>query len=134
MNVAVTGGSVTVTYGDGSYRTIGNNKFEGKKLPMAIISETLAQYADRPVVDMTGLNGNYDFTMEFAPEDFRVMVMRASIANGAVLPPDALRLIDAAPTDTLFTAVEKLGLRLEPRKTPIEMLVIDEALRMPTKN
>src|SRR5215471_2635058 len=101
VRVTGSGGRITVTYGDDSYRTIGDNKIEGKKLSMAIIADTLAQYADRPVLDITGLKGRYDFIMEFAPEDFRVMVLRASIANGVTLPPDALRLIDGAPADTL---------------------------------
>jgi len=33
----------------------------------------------------------------------------------------------------LFKAVEKLGLKLEPRKAPIEVLVVDQALKMPTE-
>jgi uncharacterized protein (TIGR03435 family) len=102
------GNSVTV-YGNGSYFTLGGNKFEGKRLSMAIISAALARFADRPVVDMTDLKGNYDFTMEFSPEDFRAMMIRAAIAQGTVVPPEALKLVDASSGDTLFNAVEKLG-------------------------
>ena len=101
---------------------------------MAIISSALARFADRPVVDMTDLKGNYDFTMESSPEDFRAMMIRAAIARGTVLPPEALKLVEASSGDTLFNAVEKLGLTLEPRKAPIEMLVIDQALKTPTEN
>lgn len=127
------GNSVT-SYGNGSYFTLGGNKFEGKRLSMAIISAALARFADRPVVDMTDLKGNYDFTMEFSPEDFRAMMIRAAIAQGTVVPPEALKLVDASSGDTLFNAVEKLGLKLEPRKAPVEMLVIDQALKTPTEN
>jgi uncharacterized protein (TIGR03435 family) len=101
---------------------------------MAIIADALARFADRPVVDMTDLKENYDLTMEFSPEDFRAMMMRAAIAQGTVLPPEALKLVDASSGDTLFNAVEKLGLKLEPRKAEIEMLVIDQALKTPTEN
>ena len=83
---------------------------------------------------MTDLKGNYDFIMEFSPEDFHAMMIRAAIAQGTVLPPEALKLADASSGDTLFNAVEKLGLKLEPRKAPIEMLVIDQALKTPTEN
>jgi uncharacterized protein (TIGR03435 family) len=132
--LSTSGAGTTVTYGNGSYLTLGDNKFGGKKLPMPIIADALARFADRPVVDMTGLKGNYDFTMEFSREDFRTMMIHAAIAQGRVLSPEVLRLADASSGDTLFNAVEKLGLKLEPRNAPIEMLVIDQALRTPTEN
>jgi uncharacterized protein (TIGR03435 family) len=72
--------------------------------------------------------------MEFSPEDFRAMMFRAAIAQGTVFPPEVLKLVDASSGDTLFSAVEKLGLKLEPRKAPIEMLVIDRSLKTPTEN
>jgi len=72
--------------------------------------------------------------MEFTPEDFRAMMIRAAIASGNALPPEVLKLVDASPGDALFNAVEKLGLKLEPRKAPIELLVVDEARKTPTDN
>ena len=135
VNAAMSNGNgTTVTYGNGAYFTIGNNRFEGKKLPMAIMADALSRFADRPVVDMTGLKGTYDFSMEFSAEDFRAMMIRAAIAQGTILPPEVLKLADASSGDTLLNAVEKLGLKLELRKSPIEMLVIDDALKMPTEN
>jgi hypothetical protein len=135
INAAMASGAgTTVTYGNGAYFTFGNNRFEGKKLPVTIIADALSRFADRPVVDMTGLKGNYDFSMEFSPEDFRAMMIRATIASGTVVPPEVLKLLDASSGDTLVNAVEKLGLKLESRKAPIEMLVIDEAQKTPTEN
>jgi len=78
----------------------------------------LARFADRPVVDMTELKGNYDFMLEFSPEDFRAMMIRSAIAAG----------------DSLFTALQTLGLKLEPRKAPLEVLVIDHIERALTEN
>lgn len=54
VNVGASGssGGTTVTYGNGSYFTLGDNKFEGKRLPMSIMADALARFADRPVVDM----------------------------------------------------------------------------------
>jgi uncharacterized protein (TIGR03435 family) len=133
---AVMGNSAgtTVTYGDGAYFTVGNNRFEGKRLPVTVIADALSRFADRPVIDMTGLAGKYDFSMEFSPEDFRAMSIRAAIASGASLSPEVLKLVDASSGDTLFNAVEKLGLKLDSRKAPIETLVIDEAQKTPTEN
>jgi uncharacterized protein (TIGR03435 family) len=135
-NIAASGSSAgtVVTYGNGAYFTLGDNKFVGKKLPLSTIADALARFADRPVVDMTNLKGDYDFTMEFSPEDFRAMMIRAFIVAGVSLPPEALKLADASSGDTLFSAVEALGLKLEPRKAPLEMLVIDQALKTPTEN
>jgi uncharacterized protein (TIGR03435 family) len=138
QNVNVVAGArsagTVVTYGNGSFLRLGDNRFEGKKLSMKIMAAALARFADRPVVDMTDLKGYYDFTMEFSPEDFRAMMIRAAIAQGSVVSPEALKLVDASSGDTLFNAVEKLGLKLESRKAPMEMLIIDQAVKTPTEN
>ncbi len=124
----------TINYGNGMYMTFGNNTFEGRKLPASAMADTLARFVDRPVVDLTELKGNYDFTLQFAPEDFGAMMMRAAIAAGIVLPPEALKLIDASNGDSLFNAIETLGLKLEKRKAPIEVLVIDHIEKSPSDN
>ena len=128
------GTGTIISYNNGASLTIGDNKFEGRKISTSIMADALARFADRPVIDTTGLNDTYDFTMEFSPEDFRAMMIRAAVAQGTPVSPDLLKLADAAPGDILFNAVEKLGLKLEPRKAPVEMLIIDEASKTPTEN
>jgi uncharacterized protein (TIGR03435 family) len=134
VNAAITPGGTTVTYGDGAYFRVGDNRFEGRKLGVSVIADALSRFADRPVIDMTGLTGKYDFDMLFSPDDFRAMMIRATIASGITLPESVLKVLDNSSGDTLFNAVEELGLRLESRKAPIEMLVIDEAQKTPTDN
>jgi uncharacterized protein (TIGR03435 family) len=136
MGVASSGssGGTTVNYGDGSHLTIGGNIFEGSRLPMAAMASVLARFADRPVVDMTSLKGKYDFVMEFSPEDFGAMMIRAAAAQGSAVPPGSAKIIDASSGDSLFNAVAKLGLALELRKVPMEVLVVDEASKTPTEN
>jgi uncharacterized protein (TIGR03435 family) len=124
----------TINYGNGMYMSFGNDTFEGHKLPASAMADTLARFVDRPVVDLTELKGNYDFMLHFAPEDFRAMMLRSAIAAGVSLPPEALKLIDTANGDSLFTALETLGLKLEQRKAPIEVLVIDHIEKSPTDN
>jgi len=124
----------TINYGNGMYMTFGDNSFVGRKLPASAMADTLARFVDRPVIDMTELKGNYDFTLQFTPEDFGAMMMRAVLAAGITLPPEAMKLIDASNGDSLFIALETLGLKLEKRKAPIEVLVIDHIEKSPSDN
>ncbi len=89
---------------------------------------------DRPVVDMTNLQGHYDFLLELSPEDFRAMGIRSAIAAGVALPPQAIQMAEAASGNSLSNALEKLGLKLETRKAPVEVLVIDHAEKTPSEN
>jgi uncharacterized protein (TIGR03435 family) len=136
INVDVTGSreGTTVSMGKGAAFTMGNNRIEGKKLTMAQLAETLARFEDRPVVDMTDLQGNYDLTLEFSPEDFRAMMIRAAVVAGVSLPPEALKLLDGTSGDSLPTAIQTLGLKLEARKAPLEVLVIDRVVKTPIAN
>ncbi len=84
------------------------------KSQIGSLVRVLSAAADRPVLDQTGLTGFYDFKIDFARD-----------------PAAAAADSSAA---SLFTAVhEQLGLKLEPRKAPIEVLVIDHAER-PSEN
>lgn len=127
-------GGVTINYGNGGHFTFANNKIEAQRTPGAGIANTLAPFMDRPVVDMTNLKGNYDFVLDLMPEDFAAMGIRSAIAAGATLPPQAIQMAEAASLDSLFIALEKLGLKMEPRKAPVEILVIDHAEKTPTDN
>jgi uncharacterized protein (TIGR03435 family) len=73
-------------------------------------------------VDKTRLKGRYDFTLEWEPDDAPPM---AGSDNG--LPPDP-------GNASIFTALqEQLGLKLEPQKEPIGILVIDR-IEAPSAN
>ncbi|MGP0073224.1 MAG: TIGR03435 family protein [Bryobacteraceae bacterium] len=127
-------GGVTVNEGNGTYYTFADNKFEGRRMKVPNITNALAAFMDRPVVDLTELKGSYDFVLELSPEDFQAMGIRAAIAAGATVPPQAIQMAEAASGDSLSNALEKLGLKLESRKSPVEVLVIDHAEKTPTDN
>ena len=136
VNVTATGsqGGVSVNLGKGASFTFGNNRFEGKKLTMANIAETFTRFFDRPVIDMTGLTGRYDFILEVSTEDYRAMIVRSAVNAGVQLPPEALRALDSSSGDSVMNAAEKLGLKLEPRKTKMDVIVVDSAAKTPTEN
>ena len=59
----------------------------------------------RPVMNLTGLTGKFDYELRYTPD------------QPGVEQPDAI---------SIFTALqEQLGLKLEPAKGPVEILVID---------
>jgi uncharacterized protein (TIGR03435 family) len=103
-------------------------------MTMATLAHFLSGSLDRPVQDFTELKGTYDIDLSWAPDPtidgpsrFSYPTRAASADAGIDLP--------AAPTDTVFTAIrDSLGLRLEPRKEPVEMLVIDHVERVPIEN
>jgi uncharacterized protein (TIGR03435 family) len=136
VTITATGGpgGTSVDLGKGSSFSMGNNKFEARKLSMISLAEMLSRFVDRPVVDMTELKGSYDFTLDFSPEDYRAMLIRSAIAAGVSLPPEALRAIEGSSGDSLFAALQGLGLKLESRKAPLEVLVFDQVLKTPTEN
>ena len=126
---------VSITLGPGSSFTFANNKFEAKRLNMPTVAGTLERFLDRPIVDMTGLDGFYDFSVDVTPEDYRAMLIRSAVVAGVVLPPEVLRVLDGASSPgSLFDGLEKLGLKLEARKAPLDVIVVDSVLKSPTEN
>jgi len=90
-----------------------NNEAIGSRVPMNYLCYWLGQRLQndqRPVIDKTGLTGNYDFKLSYRPE----------------LSPQA----DTTPSDlpTIFEAVRnQLGLELTPQTGPVPTLIIDHA-------
>jgi uncharacterized protein (TIGR03435 family) len=84
----------------------------------------LSRILDRPVIDRTGLTGNFDVTLEFQP-DFQ-----------AAFTTDPARFEPAADPNapSIFTAVqEQLGLKLESARGSVDVLMVDRAEK-PTEN
>ncbi len=127
-------GGKVINLGNGATLTLGSNRFDAKKVTMATFADVLARFVDRPVVDMTGLEGRYNVAFEVAPEDFQAMMMRSTAAAGVALSPEALHLLDKASVVAVPDALERLGLLLRSRRAPLEVLVIDSVERTPTEN
>jgi uncharacterized protein (TIGR03435 family) len=96
----------------------------GSKMSTAQLAISLSREAGRPVLDQTGLSGNYEMTLEWIRDEPQVI---AGSPGSAVVPPDL-----TGPS--LFTAIqEQLGLKLEAKKGPIDMLIVDRAEK-PSEN
>jgi uncharacterized protein (TIGR03435 family) len=127
-------GGVNLDLGHGSYFGFADNKLTGKKLGMTRFADTLSIFSDKPVIDMTELKSTYDFSVTLSEEDYTAMLIRSAVKNGVSLPPQALQLLEHSSGDTLFNAVQMLGLKLEPRKAPLDVIVIDSAEKTPVEN
>jgi uncharacterized protein (TIGR03435 family) len=118
----------------------GNARMTANGQTMAGLAEMLSNQLDLPVVDMTGLTGKYDYTLYFAPEGLAGM----RLPGGLPPPPPpgeagggmpAANAPDAQSNPNLFTALqEQLGLKLEQRKGPVDLLVIDHLEKAPIEN
>jgi len=126
------GGSFSL--GGGSNFSISTKGIEGQKLNMEDFTNTLSRFMDRPVMDMTGLKGRYDFSLPLTTEDYYSMAIRSAIDAGVSLPATALQALAAGNGDSLHSGLRDLGLRLEPRKAAVETLVIDHIEKTPTEN
>ena len=100
----------------------------GQGVPLTHLLKMLSNWVGRPIVDRTGLTGDYDFTLTWTPEEMPpVPGANGPRPSPAPPPPDL-----SGPS--IFTALqEQLGLKLESQKGPVEVLVIDHIER-PSEN
>jgi uncharacterized protein (TIGR03435 family) len=105
------GGSDTNSNG-GHVRTL-----TAKKTSMAQLADLVARWLGEIVVDKTAIDGVYDFEFRWTNDD--------QTPNGT----------DAEAAPSLLTALqETLGLRLQPQKVPVEIVVVDHVERVPSEN
>ena len=131
------GGSVAgvgVNLGHGASWSFVPNHFSAKKLTMEQLAANLERFADRPIVDMTDLKGTYDVDFDINPDDYRPMLIRSAVNAGVSLPPQALTLLDGTNSAGLADAVAQTGLKLDARKAPLDVIVVDDALKTPIAN
>jgi uncharacterized protein (TIGR03435 family) len=88
----------------------------------------MSRFTERPVIDMTGIEGQYDFSLTFASETMRAM------PGGPGGPTPRSTDTPADPAPSLFDAVQDYGLKLEPRKAPMELLTVTHIEKTPTEN
>jgi uncharacterized protein (TIGR03435 family) len=95
---------------------------------VSVFVTILSRQLGRTIVDKTGLTGNYDFTLEWAPDDGGPPPQKPQDGSttSAANAPD--------PGASVFTAIqEQLGLKLEATKGPVDVVVIDH-IEKPTEN
>jgi uncharacterized protein (TIGR03435 family) len=107
---------------------------------------------DRPVLDSTGLSGNYQVALDASPEE---LIGGMARAQGLTFGPGGpggpggfdgpggrgggpVRVQTDGASDPsgggVSASVEKLGLKLQARKSPVETIVVDHLEKTPTDN
>lgn len=113
IEVAKGGPRLEKAAGGESTTNSGHGTLLARKTSMDLFAQVIARQLDLPVVNRTGLDGVYNFKLQWTPEK-------------------ELSRPDAGPS--IFTAVqEQLGLHIRAQKVPLEVLVIDRA-EHPTAN
>lgn len=112
--------------GDLSFKKVnktGGARIRGGHLTMAQFAEILSRRLGHPVLDKTGLTGAYLVSLEWAAEK-----TPKKPGKPGKVKPDKDR-------SSIFTAIqEQMGLRLEGRKAPVDILVIDHVGKTPEPN
>jgi uncharacterized protein (TIGR03435 family) len=90
----------------------------GTSVSMAMFANRLSKEVGRPVIDFTGLTGQFDLTLDWKPEAVQME------------EPD-----NASDQPSIFSALpEQLGLKLEARRVSLDVLVVDAGVKVPVEN
>lgn len=102
--------------------------FEGERVTMADLVWVLGRYIDRPVFDRTGLTDAYEIALD-VPRD-GIHARRIGARGDAPTSDDGA----SEPDISIFFSIQKLGLRLEPQKIPLDYIVVEHVEKVPTEN
>jgi len=103
------------------------------------LCDLLSNLTDRPVIDLTELKGTYALDLTWIPDETvglgrKFAAMSGAAAGGAASagpqPPNNA----SDPGPTLVQALQADGLKLEAKKNPADIVVIDHAEKVPTEN
>jgi uncharacterized protein (TIGR03435 family) len=96
----------------------GGSGVQFHNFPLSRLTFLLTRRMDRPVLDLTGLQGNFDYTVDL---------------SGLGNKPGSSGYDGEGRS--IFQAIqEDMGLKLDPRKSPVDVLVIDSVNKVPTQN
>jgi len=121
---------------------MGRGRLTANRSTVSGFAETLSRQMDRPVVDETGISGLYDITLEWTPDERQRMQFMPGMpapppGGGGDAPAARAGGSEATPSSgaTIFAALqEQLGLKMESKKSQVEILVVDHAEKVPTEN
>jgi uncharacterized protein (TIGR03435 family) len=106
------------------------------KQTMDDFASRLTGILNRPVTNATELKGKFDFVLDYSPEGLDGG--RGALMMRAMPPPPgggASEMPEVEPAASIFVAIQsQLGLKLDAKKGPVEIIVVDHAEKTPTAN
>jgi uncharacterized protein (TIGR03435 family) len=117
--------------------TPGGFHLEGHAEPASHLAVILEDQLASPVVDKTGLSGTFDFTLDFSRESVQNSALAGLPPPPPPNPPGPVTAPAGDPTEvpSLFAAVqEQLGLKLDKKRGPLDVIVVDQAEKVPKEN
>ena len=114
---------------EGTQTWLGPGRITHPRMPMSVLATLLSRFERQTVMNLTELEGAFDFDLQWVPDALR----------GRANPDGTPLTVNGQVVDTngpsLYTAIqEQLGLRLDSRKGPIDVLVVDQAEKVPAAN
>jgi uncharacterized protein (TIGR03435 family) len=140
-------GSMTMNMGaKGTYQV----KMDGMTMHLDADTMTMEGFADmltnimqiggsgaKQVVDMTELKGSYQVSLEMSLADLGANARAQGMGGaggGSAKDSGIVEAADPSGGLSVYSSVEKLGLKLEPRKAKVEQVIVDSADKAPTEN
>jgi len=128
----------------------GGGSIQANKVTLSRFADMLSSFMDKPVINETGIEGEYDIKLDMAGDDLEAQ--HGAAAPGAAAPgggapaapaptpamhgPVMVRMggPGTAPPPGIFNALTNLGLKLDQKKAPIDLIVVDKIEKAPTEN
>ena len=111
------------------------SRMMAQKQTVQDLADRLSSMLSKPVIDATGLKAKYDFTLTFSMDGLNsgMTLLGPPPGEGGRGPKEGLE--PSEPPQTIFAAVQsQLGLKLDPKKGPVDLIVVDRAEKTPTEN
>jgi uncharacterized protein (TIGR03435 family) len=107
--------------------------FEAEKISLPELARDLQRYVDLPIIEMSGLKGVYQVALNVPDRAVWRIAGRGPNGPGTDASDSANDASDPGGV-SIFASIQKLGLRLEKRKMPLEYLIVDHVEKTPTEN
>jgi uncharacterized protein (TIGR03435 family) len=129
-------GNITVTPGEN-----GTMHMAFSQMTMAAFVDLVSKLVDKPVIDQTEMKGKYDVALDMGMADMMNMARAAGVGmpgmgmGGGRGPGGSAADAASDPSGgSIFQTVQGLGLKLEPKKLPLDTIVVDKGEKVPTEN
>jgi uncharacterized protein (TIGR03435 family) len=103
------------------FRVFQRRQITAENAPLEYLTEALTWLLGKPVLDRTGLEGSFDYKLEWSPDETQLRSLEA--------PPET----DGATPSLAAAIQQQIGLKLVSRRGPVELIVVEKAER-PTAN